>query len=187
VTAADKEGRTSMLAKLTAEVMADKKAAAGTLTPVEGEVAPPRLPNDVGVLFSNEALREHQQKLRQFAADALAIADGLDPMLGGPVGDAADVVDLDAARKQKEKEADEKAAEPDFNAAFRAQQEEAQAKVFKPGVAGLAEELDDARGDTVASDALGWECPTHGKAVTKTSARTGREFIGCPDCNLFKR
>jgi hypothetical protein len=35
--------------------------------------------------------------------------------------------------------------------------------------------------------ASGWTCPTHRKAVVKVSSRSGREYVGCPDCNLFER
>lgn len=167
------EGRTSVLKQLTASVQtasAEKQAAARKLTPVEGEAA---LPNDVGVFMSNERLRDHAKELRRFAADALAIADGLDAM-GGETTVTEAPVDLDAVRKEKEREADEKAAEPNFNADFKAKQVEAQAKVF-------------AADPAVASVDAGWVCPDHGKSALKTSAKTNRQYIGCPDCNQFKR
>src|SRR4051812_17829855 len=101
-----KDGAT-VLAKLTADVRSNKETHAKTakqLTPVAGETRPPALPNDVGVFLSNEALHDHAKTLRKFAADAIAIADGLDEMLAGSyLGDSTGEkpVDLDAARKQK--------------------------------------------------------------------------------------
>lgn len=32
-----------------------------------------------------------------------------------------------------------------------------------------------------------WLCPFDGRAVEKVSQRTGRHYVGCPDCNSFAR
>lgn len=160
---AAKEG--SVLAGLTAEVMAEKKAAARTLTPVAGEGVPQGIaaqfktpspfPNDI-------PLEQAQQKVGELSRiiDHLTEArDALAAVCEVPV--PAAVPDADEEKKEAEKQAD-------FNAAFRAQQAEAQKATFTPA--------DDE-----------WTCPTHGKAVTKVSQKTGREYVGCPECNLFKR
>ena len=87
------------------------------------------------------------------------------------------VVDLEAARKQREFEADLKAKE-------RAAQEATFTGSQQGGNAGEAEEPDVVKPEP--SDE--WRCPVHDKAgVVKTSDKTGRQFIGCPDCNSFKR
>jgi hypothetical protein len=33
---------------------------------------------------------------------------------------------------------------------------------------------------------LEWVCPTHGKATERVSERTGRRYVGCPDCSAFE-
>lgn len=178
---------TSVLANLTAAVMSEKKTEARKLTPVAGEVAPakPVMPNDVGVFMSNETLAQHRDALRKFAADAVAIAEGIDVMLGEPEAVARKTkADEELEQKLAEKEADRKAADAkrDFNAEFAAQQKAAQAAVFKPTV--VPDVTEDV---TPAEPDLGWLCPEHGKAIIKTSAKTQRQFVGCPDCNQFKR
>lgn len=178
MTADKTEERTSVLKKLTADVMESKKAEARKLTPLPGESPfPPmsqaQIPNDVGGIFlSNELLGDHAKALRQFAADAITIADGLDAMLNESSVIAEKPVDLDAARKAKE-------ADADFNADFKAKQEAAKQATFSP------EAVEADSNDDLAE--FGWVCPDHGKAITKTSEKTGRTYVGCPDCNLFKR
>jgi hypothetical protein len=193
MTTAAKEGRTSVLASLTAEVMGEKtKAAKATLTPVAGESTFPLeralIPNDTGTFMSNEGLHDHAKNLRKFASEAIAIADGLDAILQESSSDEK-VVDLDAARKAKEAEGDAKAeaakapkpVEPEpenngdgdpetsgFAADFAAKQAAAQAATFS------------------APTGKGWHCPVHNKpGVPKVSGK-GRDFIGCPDCNQFQ-
>ena len=169
----------SVLASLTAEVMAEKKSEARKLTPVAGEVVPfplerAGIPNDTGIFMSNERMFEHAKQLRQFAADAIAIADGLDAMLATSSDPAETPSDPAAEVKSKEAAADAK-----FAAKFEAQKAEAQAATFKEPSPTV-----EAAGDT-GSD---WVCPTHDvPGIEKTSPKTGRTFIGCPDCNQFKR
>lgn len=186
MTADKTEERTSVLKKLTADVMESKKAEARKLTPLPGESPfPPmsqaQIPNDVGGIFlSNELLGDHAKALRQFAADAITIADGLDAMLNESSVIADKPVDLDAARKAKE-------ADADFNADFKAKQEAAKQATF----AEAAEDhlLHPTAAEPVNPDLaeFGWVCPDHGKAKEKRSEKTGRTYVGCPDCNLFKR
>lgn len=182
------EKGTSVLASLTATVMGEKVAAARPqLTPVAGEAHTPGLPNDTGLFMSNERLRTHAAELRKFAGEAIAIADGLDAMSGLPDTVPETPVSLDAIRKEKEAEADAKAA-TQFDIEMAAKAAAAQAAVFTgptveedvaavsmPNVPALPPEVD------------GWVCPLHGKAITKTSNKSGREYRGCPDCNLFER
>lgn len=188
---AEKEGRTSALAALTAEVMADKKTAAKALTPVAGEAAPRVLPS-TPASFPNDM---PQEVIEQKAGELTRIIDHLsearDALLGlVEQAPPEKVVDLKAVKKAKE-------AEADFNADFKAKQESAQAAVFAAQQAdaggGPVEVMEAAMAAAavmeaaMASAADEWTCPTHGKATTKRSNKTGREFIGCPDCNQFKR
>lgn len=194
----------SILASLTAQVMAEKTDAARKLTPVAGEVgappepaAQPRWPTDLnmrdhpGGFMSHETMRDAAKDLRRHAASLIEIADALD-RYSGMGTDAAQVVDLDALRKQKEREADERVAaansnaemaneaiEPgatEFQQRFAEMQAEAQAAVFGKPSADQPSEADE------------WRCPVHDvPGVTKTSPSSGREFIGCPNCTKFKR
>lgn len=199
-----KDKGTSVLASLTAQVMDTmdtKVAASRQLTPVAVERgaplnAPGSLPNDTGIFMSNEALFEHAAQLRKFAADAIAIADGIDARIAGTyLGSTADVakpIDLDAVRKEKEAAADAKAAKPKpeptaFDADLAAKAAAAQAATFK-APADDTESEDPDPAPAVASEApAGWVCPTHGKVIDKVSTKTGRSFRGCPECNLFER
>lgn len=176
-----KEARTSVLAKLTSEVMADKKTAARrTLTPVEGETAPrATLPNDVGLFMSNERLHDHAKELRKFAEEAIAIADGLDAMLNEP---SVPVVKADPIA---EKQAAERAADSKFREEFERKQAEAQAAVFgKPEV--VPDPEPEAEDD---ADDGAWRCPDHGKAGVEKVSPKGRAYVGCPvdGCNHFTR
>lgn len=185
------EKGTSVLSKLTAEVMAEKKTEVRKLTPVAGEagtsLTSPSLPNDIGVIFSNEQLREAMGALRRYSTMLTDVAEGIAVYVGDPVAvERQKVRDTALEQKLAEKEADRQAAKrgeaADFNAAFKAKQEEAQAATFEA----------DAEGEPDESPALllpvdyGWVCPDHGKAANKTSPQ-GRQYVGCPDCNKFKR
>jgi len=185
--------RTSVLAQLTAEVMAEKKTAAPRkLTPVEAErPAPPQpkegLPADLpGAFMSSEAMIEAARDLRRYAADMLRIADGIDVINGVPDKvEAQSKADRERdealAQRERERVADERAAakqpplEPTCSGInlpdYPALQAEAQAAVF---------------GSINSDGSPAWACPDHGKAVPKTSSK-GREFIGCPDCTKFAR
>lgn len=175
---APKDGRTSVLAALTAEVMQDKKAAARKLTPVAGEkgaapMAQATIPNDVGLFMSNERLHTHSQELRKFAEEAIAIADGLDAMLHES-SSTEKPIDLDAERRAREAEGDAKAAE-----------REAAAEPTES----LAERMErlkaEAQAATFTPPEGAWTCPDHGKAIDKPRKRGGT-YRGCPDCNKFE-
>ena len=186
-----KEARTSVLAKLTSEVMADKKAASGRrLTPVEGEVGPrpAALPNDTGLFMSNERLRDHAKELRKFAEEAIAIADGLDAMLSES---SVPVVKTDPAADKK---AAERAADTKFREEFERKKAEAQAAVFgkveddvaaatMPNVPTAPPEAEDDADDGA------WRCPNHGKAGVDRVSPKGRTYTGCPieACTQFTR
>ena len=210
-----KEARSSVLASLTAEVMADKKTEARKLTPVTGEkgglpLERAALPNDVGVFMSNEALFTHAKQLRKFASDAIAIADGLDVMLAASSIEAPheDSPEVKAAKQKAiERLADAKAAEraaaqPDYidpaavgqvaeaEVAEAEPEAEPEQTTFAEDFAAKAKAAQDATFTKPSEPEPvedGWKCSIHGKAVTKTSPKTGREFIGCPDCNQFAR
>jgi hypothetical protein len=177
--------KTSVLAQLTATVMAEKKKASSTLTPVAGEERPASVPHHTpapamtpsgipadlpGAFMAGEAmsdassdLRKYAANLRRYADDLEKVADGIDVVRGVPDAvEAQSKADVEReaalAQKEKERQADEKAKSPDFNSLAKA----AQAAAF------------------------GWVCPVHGKSVTKTSSK-GREFKGCPECTQFER
>jgi hypothetical protein len=167
------DGRTSVLATLTASVMAEKKTAARALTPVAGERAVlPRteqmFPNDL----PQEVIAQKVGELTRIIDHLTQARDALAGVVEQPVPEA--VVDLDAARKAKEREADEKAAERNFNSEFEELKAQAQREAF-----GVPEDQLLTVGE--------WTCPTHGKAIEKTSSKTGRLYRGCPDCNQFER
>lgn len=157
----------SVLASLTADVMREKKAEARKLTPVAGEVAQlqpaPALPR-TQEMFPNdmpgEVVQQKAAELTRIIDHLTQSRDALLRLVELPL--PSEVIDPVVAQKEAEKAADEK-----FAAEFAAKQEAAQTAVFAPVVAK-------------------WACPLHGKRTTKTS-KTGVEFIGCPDCNLFKR
>lgn len=183
-----KEARTSVLAKLTSEVMADKKTAARrTLTPVEGETAPrATLPNDVGLFMSNERLHDHAKELRKFAEEAIAIADGLDAMLNET---SVPVVKADPLA---EKQAAERAADSKFREEFERKQAEAQAAVFGRSPGDTSDEPDKGYGggaDPADADDGVWRCPDHGKAGVDRVSPKGRTYTGCPieTCTQFTR
>lgn len=176
--------KTSILARLTADIMEEKKKANRTLTPVAGEAKPapvvappakPELPADLpGAFMSAETMTMHAANLRKYAIDLRRQADDLEKIADGidVVNGVEDKVEslskaerereAALAKREEERQADEKAKSPDF----RTLQKAAQEAVFGPDE---------------------WRCPEHGvEGVVKTSAK-GREFIGCPECKAFKR
>jgi hypothetical protein len=191
--------KTSILARLTSDILAEKTKVNRTLTPVAGEAKPavhhtpaptapstPSLPADLpGAFMSAETMTMHAGNLRKYAEDLRRqaddlekIADGID-VVNGVVGKVEALTKAEQARedalaqREKERQADEKAKSPDF----RTLQKEAQEAVFgsvpeKPAVSPVVEQ---------------WTCPEHKvPGVTKTSSK-GREFIGCPECGKFQR
>lgn len=193
--------KTSILARLTADIMEEKKKANKTLTPVAGEARPapverseptrPSLPSDLpGAFMSAETmtmhskdLRKYAEDLRRFASDLEKIADGIDVVNG--VEDKVEALskaererDEALAKREQERQADEKAKSPDF----RTLQKAAQEAVFGPeGTVAVPQEAD------VSPAVEQWTCPEHKvPGVEKTSAK-GRAYIGCPECKEFKR
>jgi len=169
----------SVLQTLAAEVMETKKAASRSLTPIPGEVPVPILPrtpapfpNDI----PQEVVEQKAAELTRIIEHLTEARDALLVLVARPL--PANVVDLDAIKAGKEAAADarvEAAVAEDaphlsdeFKASFAAKQAEAQAAVFH--------------------DVDAWHCSTHMKqGIEKTSETTGRTYIGCPDCNSFKR
>jgi len=190
--------KTSILGRLTADIMAEKKKVNKTLTPVAGEAKPAAierseptassLPSDLpGAFMSAETMTMHAKDLRKYAEDLRRqaddlekIADGIDVVNGAPdkveaLSKAEAEREAALAKREDERKADEKANMPDF----RTLQKAAQEAVF--GKADVPEEA------PVSPAVEQWTCPEHGvPGVVKTSAK-GREFIGCPDCNKFQR
>jgi hypothetical protein len=165
--------KTSILRNLTAQVektSTGKRDAAKALTPVAGETgsSTARILPKTSVPFPNDM---PQEVIEQKAAELTVIIehltearDALLTLVARPV--PAEVIDLDAERKAKEKAADED---------FAARQER------------LAAEAQASLSDVLPKTEEEWVCPDHGKAVEKTSPTTQRVYIGCPDCTKFKR
>lgn len=177
----------SILSQLRADVMAEKKKAAGParqLTPVEGEITPLPMPlPKTAAAFPNDMPQEVvEEKARELDRIIIHLTEARDALLnlaGKPAASIA--IDPAAAQKQKERDADAKFAtakatteEPatEFAAEYAEKQEAAKAAVFAAPV--------------VVED--GWTCPEHGLAgIEKVSAKSQRTYVGCPQCNLFKR
>lgn len=200
----------SVLASLTSEVMEKKKHAARQLTPVAGEakaqgqppVIAPTFPSDLpGSFMSKEGMRTISGDLRRHAATLVQIADGLDAESGFTTAPSV-LVSLPDVIKEKEREADARVAasvaeETDetaqFRANFEAQKKAAQDAVYGTPAIAAAQAAADAGGGplevmTDAMEATVWTCPTHGKpGIEKTSPKSGRTFLGCPNCNAFAR
>lgn len=158
------------LSQLTADVMAQKTTASKTLTPVAGEARPPALPK-TDAPFPNdmpsEVIEQKVGELDRIIGHLVEARDAMAALVNMPL--PGEVVDEKAEQKAAERAADEKFAEH-----MKQLQSEAQAAVFAPT-------------EEVGPTDDGWTCPEHGKAVEKTSKKTGATFIGCPDCNLFAR
>lgn len=188
--------KTSILARLTADIMAEKqKVNRATLTPVAGEAKPspvvrsesitPSLPHDLpGAFMSAETMTMHAASLRKYAADLRRYADDLEKVADGidVVNGVPDKVEelTTAERKreealalrERERQGDERAKSPDFKSIQQAAQDAA----FGP--------LGTVSTQSIATE---WTCPEHKvPGVVKTSAK-GREFVGCPDCKAFQR
>lgn len=186
----------SVLDAMTAGIMGAKANKATGLTPVGSEKGGPlagALPSDVpGVLMSNEALTDISSKLKADAATMLAIANGIDILLGieGPTQDHKDQ-QAAQARKLAEREADRKAddrtkaAEGNKGAAtrvefaekFEAQQKAAQASVFKNADASVERRQGE------------WSCSTHTEPPVRLLSRKGRSYLMCSQvgCEEFER
>lgn len=194
--------KTSILARLTADIMAEKQKVNKTLTPVAGEAKPaariersepttPSLPSDLpGAFMSAETMTMHAADLRKYAIDLRRQADDLEKIADGidVVNGVADKVEALSkaeaereaalAKREQERQADEKAKSPDF----RTLQKAAQEAVFGPeGTVAVPQE------PAVSPAVEQWTCPEHKvPGVVKTSSK-GREFIGCPECKAFQR
>jgi len=173
--------KTSVLAKLTASVMEEKKAAARTLTPVAGEAGAPKpaltFPSDMdGAFMSHESMAQSARDIRRHATSLIVIADAIDALSG-----------IDTAEGWRPpKSATEIKREKEHAADVRA-------KAVADGLVEGADETESFadRQTRLAAEAQaavfkGWTCPDHGKAVEKVSGK-GRAFLGCPDCNQFER
>jgi hypothetical protein len=199
----------SVLQDMTKDIMTTKATRSQKLTAVAGESGMTvasvalTLPNDVGVFMSNEALIDHAQALRKFAADAIAIADGLDAMAAGPnLPPSLPVIDEKAAainaKKAAEQEGDRKAAASkadDGSEAFKERLDrlsaEAQAAVFTAAD-------DDGTQPESPFNSLphelpvtdGWTCPEHGsKDLSTITPRKGDPYrmCGVGDCEYFEK
>lgn len=176
-----------VLDDMTKGITERKSAKAGaSLTPVGVEassVKPSLIPNDTGIVMSNEALGDIRDRLRADAASMLAIADGIAVLVGDEAETAAAAAKTAATEaKLAEREADRKAADreaaaagdkkaakrvedsEEFEARLTRLQEEAQATVFTAS--------DDApKGPAVPAtptDGWAWTCPEHGAEDVET-------------------
>jgi hypothetical protein len=185
--------KTSVLAKLTASVMEEKRTAARTLTPVPGEEKPaPTFPSDLpGAFMSHEGMFQSAKDLRRHADTLVQIANALDEMSGFDSLDGRTrTVKPSDIQREKEREADERVKAKEIandppeavqTTPREAVQTTPRDESFADRQTRLAEEAQAA-----AFTPTGWTCPTHGKAVPKTSSK-GREYNGCPDCSQFER
>jgi len=180
----------SVLDTMVAKVITQKQAKEMKLTPVGSEPGGPLagLPNDVpGVFMSNEAMADIARDLRRKADVLVAVADGLDVILGiRPDEKAAEALALNA--KLAEREADRqvadraKAAEGDARAAARVEGLPAspEAEAFKKEY--------EAKSAAAQASTFGWACPEHGSDNLKTlTSRLGRTYRACTQCKEFEK
>lgn len=207
----------SVLARLTSDVMAEKKAAAGikrTLTPVAGEVASTDLKAtttalgivsgplpDVGAPFPFEHPTENIVTAIRAVRKQLSVIDealvAVERIIYVPTPFDAEVDAQDRVLRERGLMAESGINRPALaKAAEAAADAKAKDPAFADRFAHLKQEAEKATykdGETMAEESMraqvtpGWLCPTHGKSVKKTSTKTGRPFTGCPDCNLFER
>lgn len=177
----------SVLTDMRDSIKTQKQLAATGLTPTLDERA--SLPNDAGMLMSNEALINHARELRKFAADAIAIADALDLMASSStLNPSAPAPDSKAAKadaqKEREQEGDRKALEREAAAA-------AEDGGFAADYAAKAKAAQDAaftRSEEKASEVEGWVCDEHGADFTVKTSRSGtRTYRQCNQCKEFER
>lgn len=195
----------SVLDQMTAGIMGPKATKAAKLTPIKGEesttvaaMAGLTIPADVpGVLMAREGMADVAKDLRTQAGFLLAVADGLDVILGVP-----DAVERDAEKKAAtdkalaEKEADRKAADRKAAEAGdkRAEKRMTEQEEFEAGLAAKAEAaqaatftaLDD--DGTVEPAAPVWTCPTHGEANIHNlvARKSGRKYRACGSCDQYE-
>lgn len=170
------ESTGNVLDMMTASITGRKSDAAKRLTPVGQEVEKAHVLPRTQAVFPNdvptEAVVQAVAAIRREVGYILAALDAVDEQLGKAADSGP--VDLDAVRREREREADERVA-----AAERITTPETEA--IKERLSALSKKAQEA---TFTEG--GWVCPTHGKATTKTTSR-GREFRGCPDCDEFER
>ena len=199
----------SVLQDMTRGIIGPKAEKARKLTPVAGETAATMaqfaaatLPNDVGVLMSNESLWQAAKDMRAHAATLITIAEGIEKLTGEPpywkapvesdpakppmsnkLGGSALIVNPTKA----EKAATKATYEQEADARVKAMMVEI-APGFPPN-ATLAS-LDDGAEEPAApvTPADGWVCPKHGaeSLVTLTSRRK-RVYKSCTSCGEFER
>lgn len=175
-TAAPSKGA-SILAALTADVMREKQTEARKLTPVAGEARPDALPKPK-VMFPNdnptEVVAGKAAELTRIIDHLTQARDALLTLVEAPL--PSEVIDPAVALREKERAADEalRAKVEAFPEEYAAKVADTKAAVFKEPVAALP------GGE--------WLCPTHDKpAIEKVSEKTGKTYLGCPDCNSFPR
>ena len=159
----------SVLDMMTKGIMARKEQAAARLTPV-GQERTSAIPTNVpGAMFPNdnpnEVLETAVKAIRREVGYIIQALDNIDATNGVPTPVAVYTTDVKSAEKQ----ADEAAAQREFDERMKEQAEAAQTSVF-----------------VAVTDAARWRCPTHDKVEVKTSKR-GRVYGACPKCDEFER
>lgn len=163
---------------------------------------------DRAILDGLKMVNDLYQTLNHVRDGLIALAG----LYGTPVEDdqtkAAIAAQAEKEQRAKEAQADAKAAmakakdapkppetPEEFKEDFARKQAEAQAAVFgnpapttpAPVLVDIPDEDDDDDEDEAeAPKPAGWVCPTHGKAVTKRSARRQVDYNACPECDQFE-
>lgn len=182
------------LQDMTAGIIGPKAERARKLTPVVGETsttmaqfAAATLPNDVGMLMSNESLWEAAKQLRANAAAMLTIAEGIEKLTGEPPYWKTPVASDPAKPTKAEKAATKAAYEKESDERVKSMMVEI-APGFPP--ASSLASLDDGAEEEPAAPAApadGWVCPKHGDTTKTLRSRKGREYRACTECDEFER
>lgn len=179
-----------ILDKMAAGIMGNKARAAAKLTPTTAEkAAAPGWPvggdvktyapfpyDDLNMIEG--ALTRMEQAANDVLDQVRFVRQGLQLIRDAePQAKAAE-----AARKQAEREADERAAIQEREAiqsVAKDDQEDFEAEMAAKAAAAQAATFKQAEPD-------GWACPEHGGFVEKTSGK-GRKYRGCSECDEFER
>jgi hypothetical protein len=154
------------------------------------EQAQARIDADIAAAASAgpQASKADQAKAAR-AASRVAAATGKDPAAAGEARAQQKAALLAAMLEGDPAEANVVAIKDAFAADFAAKQASAQAATFKPPVVVHSTISEDNDEPIPPPTAVGWQCPTHKKFVTRTSPRRKVEFRACPEqgCGEFEK
>lgn len=181
----------SVLEDLTKGIMNPKADKAHRLTPVGGEATTTvaqlaaGLPNDLGMLMSNESLHQAAIDLRAHAAVMLTVADAIDKLTGeAPFWTHPSEPEPGAKPTKAQKEAAKATYEKESDARVKAKASpEAVAAMMQPIITDITALDDGATEEPEAPQpaATGdWTCPDHGAtSLVKLTSRSKREYLAC--------